>query len=142
MGCKILIEIVHLLPQADYVIALGGNSSIAEQGSFSSLIEQQGYVYNIYSESQSISPAEAVKDDDEICESVAGNTIEALKADVMSTKTSTISKGHAYRFYMKSFGVLNTMFFFLLMLACAFALNFGSKQSYLRYRTQKCEHWE
>ncbi len=58
----------------------------------------------------------------------------------MASKPSSIKRVEAYKFYVKSFGTLNTIFFFILMLAAAFTLNFPSKWILICV-TQGIDHW-
>ncbi|KAN0099750.1 putative ABC multidrug transporter [Hyaloscypha variabilis] len=114
---------VHLLSHADHVIALD-EGSISEQGSFTRLITLQGYVHKIHSEGQGLKPSEAAKEVEAIQKIAPDHRLAGPTTDEVANKPSSIKRVEAYKFYIKSFGTLNTIFFFILMLAAAFTLNF------------------
>ncbi|KAH8589323.1 P-loop containing nucleoside triphosphate hydrolase protein [Bisporella sp. PMI_857] len=99
---------VNLLPLADYIVALGSDGGILEQGAFDHLNAMDGYVRSF--------SVQQGKRKSEIEESPGKRTLEPLSAsplmDAMDEKKRQLGDMAVYMYYFKSIGILPTLLFF------------------------------
>ena len=130
-----MLRVVNLLPFADHIIALGGNGKIAEQGSFSHLSANEGYVKSlaIRQATDQPSPEEEIIDDgvsDSETPETKEPSVAVAEIEEHNRQTGDMS---VYLYYFKSIGLLNTVVFFILQVFFAFTQAFPSKFAYKPY---------
>jgi len=127
-----VLNIVNLLPSADYIIALGANGKVLEQGTFEQLNKLDGYV-------KSFSVQQGKRNSEIITEPLGKRTLGTMVAsplvDAMDEKKRQLGDLSVYKYYFRSIGWFATFMFFALSAICGFFLTFPSKLgSYPRLR--------
>jgi ATP-binding cassette subfamily C (CFTR/MRP) protein 1 len=114
---------VNLLPSADYIIALGSNGQIAEQGTFHELNKTDGYVRS-FSVQQN-------KRTSEIPETLGKLTLAPIQtsplADAMDDKKRQLGDMSVYLFYFRTLGPIVTILFFVYSALYGFFATFPSE---------------
>ena len=105
-----MATIVNLLPSADYIIALGKNGEVVEQGKFQELNAIDGYVRSFAIQHAKSYP-DAVEDAPSKI-TLEPKQIPAL-VDAMDEKKRQLGDMSVYMYYFKSIGTMTTILFFL-----------------------------
>lgn len=107
--------LVHLLPQADSIIALGSAGRVAVQATFTDLNLPGGYLsrYDLKAHKEGVSAT--VEGKEESNASLA-KAVEKAIPKTADDDTRQLGDRTIYKYYFKTVGTTNTFIFFLLLL--------------------------
>lgn len=115
--------LVNLLPSADYIIALGKNGSVVEQGTFKELNKRDGYVrsfsvQNSKHQTQTTEPAGKL---------TLGPKPTSMLLDAIDEKKRQLGDLTVYKYYFRTLGPWITFFLVFFSAVHGFFYSFPSK---------------
>ena len=113
---------VHLLPSSDYIIALGSNGDIAEQGNFEELNKSNGYVRSF-----SVQQSKQQSQNTEPAGKFALGPMPTSTVDAMDDKTRQLGDLTVYMYYFRVLGKTVSFLFVFFSTAHGFFFSFPSK---------------
>lgn len=126
---------VDFLASADYIIALGREGKITEQGSFERLSVADGYVQALMASRSIVASTDASQDEriSEIADEASVPKVEykAKQVEVKDDKRRQTGDSTVYKYYFGSIGTVFIVTLFVLELIWAFLQSFPSKLNYL-----------
>lgn len=118
--------LVNLLPSADYVIALGNNGDIVEQGTFEELNKTDGYVSSLsVQETQHQSQSTEPEGKFSLGQIPASSALQSG----MDEKKRQLGDLTVYRYYFRAVGTMTTFLFAFFAAAHGFFYSFPSKST-------------
>lgn len=123
--------IVHLLPHADNIIALGPEGKIERQGTFDALNAEGGYLsrFGLESNKEQLSSDSAssdTRDEGKINGPLTQG--EPLLPKSMDDGARRLGDRSVYKYYFKTIGLPNTILFFFLLLLWVVMLKLPGKK--------------
>jgi hypothetical protein len=114
---------VNLLPSADYIIALGSNGEVVEQGTFEELNKSNGYVRS-FSVQQS---KEQFQNTEPAGKSTLGPMPTSALVDAMDDKKRQLGDLTVYMYYFRTLGKTVSFLFVFFAASHGFFYSFPSK---------------
>ena len=128
---KLTLRVVNLLPFADHIIALSGDGSIAEQGTFNYLSVNEGYVKGLAVRQ---APEQPLPIEEIIDDATGSETPETKEPSVAVSEIEEHNRQtgdlSVYLYYFKSIGLPNSVAFFIIQVFFAFLAAFPSMLTY------------
>ncbi|KAE9374191.1 canalicular multispecific organic anion transporter 1 [Stipitochalara longipes BDJ] len=121
-GCTVIIatHAINLLPSADYIIALGSNGSIVEQGSFKELNRSNGYVRSFLVHESKQQPQDTKP---AVTFSLAPMPTSSL-VNAMDDKKRQLGDLSVYMYYFRTLGKTVSFLFIFFAVAHGFFFSF------------------
>lgn len=114
---------MNLLPSADYIVALGRNGDIVEQGTFEELNKSDGYVRSFAVQEATTHP----HDTEPAGKLTLGPMSPSPLVDAMDDKKRQLGDLSVYNYYFRTVGTWTTFVFFFFAAAHGFFYSFPSK---------------
>ena len=114
---------MNLLPSADYIIALGSNGEVVEQGTFEELNKSNGYVRS-FSVQQS---KEQFQNTEPAGKSTLGPMPTSALVDAMDDKKRQLGDLTVYMYYFRTLGKTVSFLFVFFAASHGFFYSFPSK---------------
>ena len=127
LGVTVLLSThaTHRLSFADHIVALSNDGAVAEEGSFSALINKGGYVSSLVVRQKAESEHAATAASDTPSTSKKNSQPKDVIADEPPSRI--MSDFQVYKFYFGAAGWYKSGMFFLLILSFAFFFSFSGR---------------
>jgi ATP-binding cassette, subfamily C (CFTR/MRP), member 1 len=104
--------VVHLLPFADHIVALGRNGEVMEQGTFDQLSSKDGYVQSLsIKEADASSPTTDIES--EPASSILGSNLEMPLDCNITASSRQLGDMTVYWYYFKATGLISALIFLI-----------------------------